>query len=276
MIKLIRLSSGIFLGLLIVAGFGLAHAQTVVQGYSSSSTLEDGQIVQAVAGSSTKIEALDQKDETKMFGVVVNPASSPITLTGGSTSQQYYVATSGSYPVLVDSENGAIKTGDNISISSLTGIGDKASSNDTTVLGKANSSFSGSSDSLSSVVTKNSSGAKVTLYIGVITVNININRNPNLISQNVGVFPSFLRQTGETVVNRPVSTVRAYLALVILVISLIIAGSMLYAGVRASITAVGRNPLSRPAIIRGLIQVTITSVFVFILGVFGVYLLLRF
>ncbi|HUD05896.1 MAG TPA: hypothetical protein VMR18_03240 [Candidatus Saccharimonadales bacterium] len=275
MIKLIRLTSGIFLGMLII-GMGRASAQTVVQGYSSSSTLEDGQIVQTVPGSPNKIEAVEQKNEAKMFGAVVNPANSPITLSGGSSSEQYYVSASGTYPVLVDNENGPIATGDYISVSSLPGIGDVASSSDTTVIGKATTSFSGSKDSISSITTKNSAGSSVTLSIGVVSVNIDINRNPNLVSQNVSDFPSFLRQTGASVVNKPVSTVKAYLSLVVLIASLIIAGSMLYGGVKSSITAIGRNPLSRPAIIKGLIQVTISSFFVFILGIFAVYLLLRF
>jgi multisubunit Na+/H+ antiporter MnhB subunit len=93
------------------------------------------------------------------------------------------------------------------------------------------------------------------------------NTRPNL--------PNFLITAGQTVANRPVSESRVYISLVILGISAVIAGSMLYAGIRSSIISIGRNPLSKRSIIRSLIQVTLTSLIVFIIGLFAVYLLLR-
>jgi hypothetical protein len=45
--------------------------------------------------------------------------------------------------------------------------------------------------------------------------------------------------------------------------------------VRSSMIALGRNPLSRKSILRGMFQVIITSIIIFICGLFGVYLLLK-
>ena len=54
-----------------------------------------------------------------------------------------------------------------------------------------------------------------------------------------------------------------------------IAGSLIYSAVRSSLIAIGRNPLSKKSIIRGLFQVVIIGLMVFLSGIFGVYLLLR-
>ena len=66
-----------------------------------------------------------------------------------------------------------------------------------------------------------------------------------------------------------------YIAAAIFFIGAFIAGAVLYAGIRSSITAIGRNPLSKKSILRGLLQVIFTSLIVFIISVFGVYLLLK-
>ena len=57
--------------------------------------------------------------------------------------------------------------------------------------------------------------------------------------------------------------------------SALITGVMLYSGARGSLISVGRNPLSKGAILKGLIQIVILSLTVFITGMFGVYLLLK-
>ena len=65
------------------------------------------------------------------------------------------------------------------------------------------------------------------------------------------------------------------LSLLIFLASVVIAGSMLYAGVHSSMISIGRNPLSKQSIVRSMIQVIVTSFIVFIIGIFGVYLLLK-
>jgi hypothetical protein len=50
---------------------------------------------------------------------------------------------------------------------------------------------------------------------------------------------------------------------------------VLWSGVRGSLIALGRNPLSRKAIFSGMYKVVITGIGIFILGLAGVYLLLR-
>jgi len=249
-------------------------AQSVVQSYGSSTNLEVGLIVELQPNSSSNVKVLTQANATRMFGVVVNPNNAAVSISSSNSAYPTYVATTGNYQVLVNNENGSIRVGDYITISSINGVGMKAEASDQIIIGKALSNFSGTSDSLGSTILKNSNGRTSTVQLGLVDVSIAIAHNPLQQSTRPDL-PSFLLSAGKTVANKPVSEGRIYISLVILGISAIISGSMLYAGIRSSIIAIGRNPLSKRSIIRSLIQVTLTSLIVFILGLFAVYLLLR-
>ena len=260
-----------FLALTLFAGTALA-ASTVVQSYATDSSLQVGTIVELKASSTNTVKPLPQTNAIKMFGVTVSAADTPVTLSSGSTANQSFVANGGTYSTLVSNQAGAIKTGDYITISSIDGVGMKAGEADSMVLGKAVAAFNGSSDSLGSA-TLSGGGQQKTVQLGRVAVSIDIMHNPLMQPSNV---PSFLHHIAQSVSDKPVSAARVYLCLVMFIISAIIAGSLLYAGVRSSITAVGRNPLSKTSIVRSLVQVILTSLIIFILGLFAVYLLLRF
>jgi hypothetical protein len=251
-----------------------ALAQSVVQSYGANKSLEVGLIVELQPGSNSKVEALTRTNESKMFGVVVNPNSAAVSLSTSSSASQTYVATSGNYQVLVSNQNGPIQAGNYITISSISGIGMKASTSDEIVVGKSLSNFLGTTDSLGSTTLKSSNGHTSTVQLGLIDVNLDIAHNP-LLKNNEANLPSFLVNASQSVANKPVSVGRIYVSLIIIGICAIISGSMLYAGVRSSIVSIGRNPLSKRAVTRSLVQVTLTSLIVFILGIFAVYLLLR-
>ena len=251
-----------------------ALAQSVVQSYGANKSLEVGLIVELQPGSTSKVEALTQANESKMFGVVVNPNSAAVSLSTSSSASQTYVATSGNYQVLVSNQNGPIQAGDYITISSISGIGMKASTSDEIVVGKSLSSFLGTADSLGSTSLKNSNGHTSTVQLGLVDTSLDIAHNP-LLKNTEANLPGFLVNISQNVANKPVSVGRIYISLIIIGICAIISGSMLYAGVRSSIVSIGRNPLSRRAVMRSLVQVTLTSLIVFILGIFAVYLLLR-
>jgi hypothetical protein len=150
----------------------------------------------------------------------------------------------------------------------------KASDTDSIVLGKALSAFTGKAESINTVQLKTVSHQTTTVYLGMILVSVNVTHNP-LLQNSHPLLPGFLIKAGQSIADGPVSTGKIYLCLLILFISMLISGSMLYAGVRSSIISVGRNPLSKVSIYRSLLQVTLTSLIVFILGLFAVYLLLR-
>lgn len=245
----------------------------VVQSYSTDAAIRQGMIVGLDRKDATRVELVTRDTVTDTLGVAISASDAPLELTGSATTAQIYVATSGRYNVLVSNQNGAIQSGDYISVSSLNGIGMKADDNEAIVLGRAAAGFNGTGNIVSTATLQGASGTN-TVTIGSIPVDINVGGNPNL-GHGSGNLPGFLQVAGNTIASKPVSAPRVYLSMAVLLVTALISGGLLYSGVRGSIISIGRNPLARKSIIRGLIQVVITSIIVLILGLFAVYLLLR-
>ena len=277
MFKLCRML-GIFTGLALILfapSMVLAASSTagdVAQSYSTDSTVRQGMIVRLNQQDPSKVDPLSSSTIADMFGVAISASAAPLTLSGATTNQ-VYVVTGGQYPVLVSNQNGSIRAGDYISISGLDGIGMKAQGSESTVLGKALSSFNGTSDA-TSTATVSHGGTTSTVGIGLINVTIAVANNPNQ-SHSTGGVPGFLSTASTSIANKPVSTPRIYLSVGVLVITAFIACSLLYSGVKNGLVSIGRNPLAKRYIFRSLLQVVLVSIIVFILGLFAVYLLLR-
>lgn len=254
---------------LILVSAGSLSAQSVLQGYSSDEKLQRGMLVAGKEGDETKVVALTDKTADKFKGVVVEQNDSPVTIS--SDDRKIFVATTGPYDVLVSNENGTIKRGDYISISTASGIASRATEFQPYVIGVAASNFEGGGDSIGT--TKTSSGKDV--QFGRIKVDVAFGRNPALKIPEKDRVPDALQKLSQSIADKPVSSIRIYLGLAVFVGTAIIAGTMLYSGTRSSIISIGRNPLSKASIYRGLIQVVLLSLIVFITGLFGVYLLLK-
>lgn len=274
--------SRVILGLLISCVFYVytpsVVAQSVAQGYSSDSPLQIGMMVRQNASDSSKVDPITQATANKLLGVVVAPNDVTESISQNNASKQFYVATNGSYHVLVSTQNGTIHAGDYIVASSISGVGMEQDDSQPTVVGIATTSFTGKDgNAVGTATVKNSNGKSITIELGYVTVTIKVATNPQLQTTTniVTGLPSFLRRTGQSIANKPVSDARVYLGLLILAISAIIAGSMLYAGVRNGMVAIGRNPLAKKSIVRNLLQVIFTSLIVFVIGLFAVYLLLK-
>lgn len=248
-----------------------ASAQTVTQGYGADSVLQRGMIVRLDKNDTTKVVLAKADEAEYIHGVVVNANDAPVTLS--SDGQKVFVASVGRYDVLVSNQSGPIKNGDYITISSLDGIGMKAGQTQSTIVGKALADFDGSSGVISNTAAKTDNGKTQNVAIGRIAVDIGVGHNP--LQKSESNVPEVLRKATTSIANKPVSAARAYLSIVVFIATAAIAASILYAGIRSSIVAIGRNPLSRRSISKGLIQVILTSVIIFISGLFGVYLLLK-
>ncbi|MDB5185249.1 MAG: rane protein of unknown function [Candidatus Saccharibacteria bacterium] len=252
--------------------------QAVVQSYSGDKSIQLGMLVKLDAADKTKSSVVlaDQKGEGTILGVTVAPNDSVVTITpSDSTKQQIFVATTGRYDVLVSNQNGKIKAGDYVTISALSGIGMAADGSQTLVVGTATEDFSGTANVVGSVKLKDSTGATKSVSIGRINVSIGVMRNPLSTSQPSDYVPSFLSKSANAVANKSVSAARIYLGITVLFITALVAGIMLFSGVRSGMVSVGRNPLSKKSIIKSLIQTVLAGLIIFIVGVFGVYLLLK-
>ena len=250
-----------------------ASAQTVTQGYSADTVLQRGMIVGLKKDDLRKVEPINSAQFERLHGVVISANESAVLL--GRDEEKVYVASCCRYTVLVSNQNGDIGYGDFVSLSSVSGIGKKAGDRDPVVLGKAIEGFS-AKDSAKIVGTakvKSADGNDQQITIGHVLVDISIGKNPRLKTDDN--LPEALKRVSEMVAGKPVSPARVYLSLVILSISAIISGSLIYSAVRSALIAIGRNPLSKKSIIRGLFQVVLIGLMVFLSGIFGVYLLLK-
>lgn len=247
-------------------------AQAVTQGYGSDQSLQRGMMVRLKEGDTTKVEAVKQESSDKTHGVVVDANDAPVTLS--TDGQKVFVATAGQFDVLVSNQNGEVKAGDFIAVSAIDGIGMRAGDSEPVVVGRALSGFDGSTGAVSSNEVKDNTGGKKTVNIGRVRADITVAKNPNLKAQDANL-PEFLKKASEAIAGKPVNTVRVYIALFVFVVTTIIAGTLMYGGVRSAIISIGRNPLGKKAIVRGMFQIIITGMIVFIIGVFGVYLLLK-
>ena len=261
----------------IVAGFGLAAAlvipaaaQNVTQGYQASGTLQNGMVVKLKTGSPGTVEALDQKKETDMFGLVVSATDAPVALSS-PTQSQVYVATFGQYPALVDTQNGPIKAGDQLVISSVAGVAMKSDTKHQVIVGKALQSFADGTNAEDHV--KLSDGE--TAALGRILVDIGVTRNPTYSGDVAPGVPHILVQIASAVTNKPLTALRLYGCLGVVLIAFIVAGSILYSGIRTGMTSIGRNPLAKKSILRSLVTVTLLALVVVFVGLIAVYLLLK-
>ncbi len=245
-------------------------AQGVTQGYGTDEQLERGMIVMLKKEDPTKVELVTSTTTERMHGVTVSANDAPVTLS--EDGQKVFVATIGRYDLLVNDQNGDIKTGDYLTISAIKGIGMKVDTIQPLIIGKALADFNGK-DALSTATIKNSRGDERKVNVGRIAVDIGVGRNPN--QKAVANVPEVLRRATEEIAGKPVNALRTYLSVIVFIVSIVVTGSILYAGVRNAIISIGRNPLSKKSIYRGLAQVILTSLIIFTSGLFGVYLLLK-
>jgi hypothetical protein len=150
----------------------------------------------------------------------------------------------------------------------------KADSQQSVVVGKAATAFDGKNDVAGVTTVKDSNGEEQPVRLGYVTAAVSIARNPLQRATHSNI-PGFLQNATESIAQKPVSPVRVYFSLAIMLITAVIVGSLLYGAVRASMIALGRNPLARGAIVRSLVRVVLISLIVLSSGLGAVYLLLR-
>jgi hypothetical protein len=246
-----------------------------VQGYASDSTLQIGTVVQLTGSAATKVEAATSKNLPQMYGLVVDPHTLSLTISDSGLTNEAFVATSGTYKGLVSTQGGTIAAGDYVTMSSINGVLMKASTDQKTVFGRAAGSFNGKDNAIGTTQLKDTSGAAdQTVALGLIPVVINVQRNPNEKSTEANL-PKPLQRIGEAIAEKPIGPLRIYLSIGITGLSIIVSLVTLYAGIRNAIIAIGRNPLSKKSVFRGLLEVVLTGFLILIIGLFAVYLLLK-
>jgi hypothetical protein len=263
------------LGLVGLIFLGLASpisAQNVTQGYSTDRLLQRGTIVSLDSEDTSKVVAATRENQDRLHGIVVASNDSSFTLS--DENEKTFVATVGRFDGLVSNEAGTIQPGDFLAVSSVTGIAMKAGEFDPYTVGKAIEGFDGNENAVSSTEISDSLGNTNTVVIGRILVDVAVGSNP-LLRPVDSTLPEFLESAAEAIADKPVSPVRIYIGIFIILASAGIAGSLLYSGTKSSVISIGRNPLSKKSITKSLLQIIVSSIIIFLVGIFGVYLLLR-
>jgi hypothetical protein len=247
-----------------------AATNTVAQSYDADPSVLTGMAVQLKPSGQTTVIPVEAKDIHKTIGVVAPIDGANIVLSPPTaTSQQVLVAPTGRYSLLVSNQNGAIRAGDYLTVSALAGISMKANSGQSEIIGRAVSDFNGKSNTVDTVNIKNNGGGTVSVAVGYVQADVRLAPNP--LYHNDNNLPGFLSKAARSVANKPVSALRVYLSVTVLVATLFITGSMLYGGVRGGMTAIGRNPLAKGIISRGLLQTIIFGLVVLMLGMLAAY-----
>lgn len=251
-------------------------AQSVTQGYEAGETIQNGMLVQLVVDERTKqakVFALKQENEQQILGIVVAATDSPVAL-GDPEKQQVFVARNGQYPVLVSTQNGPIKSGDSLTVSSLKGVAMKSDNKHQVIVGKALQNFSDGANT-SSRATLTAGDAKQQVALGRILVDVGIARNPSYSGDVIAGVPQWMTRIANQVSGRPTTALRVYACLAILFVAVVVAGGVLFAGARSGMNAVGRNPLAKKSIFKSMITVVMMAIIIVMVGIVAVYLLLK-
>jgi hypothetical protein len=255
-------------GLIIAAALAVftassAFADAIVRSFDAVGSIQPGWVVALSKTDDTTVELAPASDPERIYGVVIDPSSAPLTVQ--KQAQQVFAANSGDYPALVSTQNGNIHSGDYLTLSKTDGIAAKAESDDRYIVGRALEDFSGGG---ATIVYANDGSA-----LGRIMVQVTPGKNPLL--KEEATVPQPLLKVGESISGKQVSAVRIYASIAVFVVAALIAAVLMWGGIRSAMVAIGRNPLSRHSIMRGLIQVILAAASVLIIGLIGVYLLLK-
>jgi hypothetical protein len=126
---------------LVVAGTCATNNSDLAEAYNSSDSLVPGELVMATTEAATSVKRATANGSDKLMGIV---STEPGKLLGTEqVPNGYPIALSGRVPTKVNGEGGAIAVGDKITISSVPGVGKKATSAGM-IVGTAVEAFSGS------------------------------------------------------------------------------------------------------------------------------------
>lgn len=257
------------LSVLSVASVGAA---TVTQGYHSAATVEVGMVVSTTKTAAGDIEKTTPDNELRLAGVVVDAPDTLIDVQPHGTDVR--VATQGEVSVLVSDINGAIKAGDSLIISPLAGIAmkDIASSEATRYVAVASENFDGLSKQATTVQATRQNGSHITVHVGLVKAKILLtNRTP---SNKTGKNTGLLAAIAQKIAGRPVNNTQVLVSSAILLASFLLTGLILHGAVKGSFVSLGRNPLSRPAIVNNLAKVFVLALVILTGGIATAYIIL--
>lgn len=246
-----------------------ASEQHVSRSYKTQGTISPGNVVALENDSGETVILANTNNADRTVGIAVRSNESILDIQPSETLQQ--VATSGVVQVMVNTANGPIKSGDKVAVSALSGTAQKSSPGDF-VVGFARTDFAGDAGDVSTATLTAKSGETKEVKVGFIEVELAIGAaNPVDTTESLNGLQEFVR----SLTGKSVSTARIIASIVIALLTLLSLTALLYASIYGSIISIGRNPLARSAILRGLVVVLVMAGLGVLLSLSVIYLLLR-
>lgn len=224
-----------------------------------------GSIVSLQKNTSDTVVAATTSNSDNIFGVVINPESSLLSLSNGKSQVQ--IATSGTVQVLVSDINGKIAQGDHITASPISGVGMKATGN-VRVIGVSQSELAGGTKQ----TYKDKAGKEQSVSLGEVPVLVNVAyyfKEPEKT-----LVPTALQSVANALAGKSVGTLPIIISAAIFLVMLIVVSSLIYSMIRSSIISIGRNPMSQSAVYRNLIQLSSLVLVILAAGFSSIYMVL--
>ncbi len=239
----------------------LAHTYTV------DSSVVPGMIVSAKPDQGTAAEATTTANIPGLLGVALRSAS-------GESAGSIGVVTSGVTSTLVSTLGGDIHRGDALTISPVTGVGMRAVGA-AHIVGTAQADFNAHSEGSLAQSVKESGGKTQSYSFGQISVDVVINNSAGS-SNAKALLPQGLQDFFDNLAGHSVSPIRVIASLIILLFGLVIVTVIVETTIRASLVALGRNPLARKDILKSLTRVALFVGFLTIMILGVVYIVIAF
>jgi hypothetical protein len=250
-----------------MSSIGAQGVSSIAQGFQTDDeNVARGALVSLKPNTPNAVELATAQNLDQIIGVVGE--NSLIELSNGATTIQ--VVTSGTTPTLVSDINGAVKTGDKITTSPISGVGMKATTS-TLVIGTAQADLAKGKTENRTVTDK--SGKQQTVHVGSVDMQVDKVYYQAPQDQN-SVVPLVWQDFANRLAGHQVSPVRIMLAALLVGLLLVIIAALLYSAVRSSIISIGRNPLSETAVHKSLLEVGLSVVGLLIFTAIVIYLIL--
>jgi len=245
-------------------------ADTVSQAFNSGDNLVEGSVVSLNSNSAKNIQLANTSNSDSLLGVVVVPQNALVNLNSNIGNTQ--VVTNGQAKVMVSDINGVVKNGDLLTASPISGIAMKATLQGRTV-GTSIEDFDKSAQKRTETV-KDKAGKENTVSIALINANVVVSNYSPQNNFDANSVVNGIKSFAFSASGKPISTVRAVVALLVLLVAVVVSIIILYTTVLSSIRSIGRNPLSKHAILQSLVQVIAAIVVIMASGFLISYLII--
>lgn len=252
----------VFAGFLAIFLIGLlsplstnAATADIARWYGSDQGLKEGQIVSINSEKVEYVMPAKSDAKVKLLGVVVPDDQALLSVNKLEGGVQ--VAVAGRAQALVNASNGPISRGDLVGLSEFEGVGSKAKPGQP-VIGVAESSFG-------------EEGNGQSTESGLIAVLVSVGVAPSDVGSNATNQTTWLR----SVAGNNVSALQLAFVFFIAIIGFISITTLSYSSTRNGLIAIGRNPMAKPEIFRGLAQSMIMVSLIAITAFSLMYFMLR-